>query len=270
MLYIPTIHEGNLNFLGGVSISCRGRNLNAQHIAQVFVNSLHFFQPGSGHFNAIQEGAVHNVGARGRGSEQHTVTLAIQGVDVGHHFKCLRFTQAGDLVNHQVLLLWNFQLPRKNLSIQRLILSICGQQLQRCRGVVGGILRRVALTGVDHGSCDNVLLVGVEGTCGQGQLGAEAATVHIEFGYEGHRHCGAAAQCVEGVLAVFAHVHCHTVTFDRSAGEAFTGDGDALGTCRVNDDALLHIHLRGGLGSDVFDGGCVCCGGGIVGFYRSR
>ena len=231
---------------------------------------LNFFQHGSGHLNAIQEGTVHNVGARGRNSQQHAVTLAIQGVDVGHHFKCLRFTQAGDRVNHQLLLLWNFHLARENLSIQRLILSICGQQLQRCRGVVGGILRCITLTGVDHGSCDDVLLVGVEGTCGQGQLGAEAATVHIKFGHEGHRHCGAATQCVEGVLAVFAHVHRHTVTFNGTAGEAFTGDGDALGTCRVNDDALLDVHLRGGLGNDVFDGGCVCCGGGIVGFYRSR
>ena len=270
ILYIPTIHEGNLNFLGGVTISCRGSHLNAQHVTQILVDVLNFFQHGSGHLNAIQEGTVHNVGARGRNSQQHAVTLAIQGVDVGHHFKCLRFTQAGDLVNHQVLLLWNFHLARENLSIQRLILSICGQQLQRCRGVVGGILRRVALGRVNHGSCDDVLLVGVEGTCRQGQLGAETATVHIEFGHEGHRHCRAAAQCVEGVLAVFAHVHCHTVTFNGTAGKAFTGDGDALGTCRVNDDALLHIHLRGGLGSDVFDGGCVCCGGGIVGFYRSR
>ena len=270
ILYIPTIHEGNLNFLGGVTISCRGSHLNAQHVTQILVDVLNFFQHGSGHLNAIQEGTVHNVGARGRNSQQHAVTLAIQGVDVGHHFKCLRFTQAGDLVNHQVLLLWNFHLTRENLSIQRLILSICGQQLQRCRGVVGGILRRVALGRVNHGSCDNVLLVGVEGTCGQGQLGAEAATVHIEFGHEGHRHCGTAPQRVEGVLAVFAHVHRHTVTFNGTAGEAFTGDGNALGTRRVNDDALLNVHLRGVLGSDVFDGGCVCCGGGIVGFYRSR
>ena len=270
VLYIPTIHERNLNFLGGVTISGRGCNLNAQHIAQVFVNSLHFFQPGSGHLNAVQEGAVYNVGTRGRGSEQDAVTLAIQGVGVGHHFKGLRLTQTGDLVDDKVLILRDLQLPRKNLSIERLILSICGQQLQRCGGVVGGILRRVALGRVNHGSCDNVLLVGVEGTCGQGQLGAEAATVHIEFGHEGHRHCGAATQCVEGVLAVFAHVHRHTVTFNGTAGEAFTGDGDALGTCRVNDDTLLDVHLRGGLGSNVFDGGCVCCGGGIVGFYRSR
>ena len=234
------------------------------------MNSLHFFQPGSGHFNAVQEGAVHNVGARGRGSEQDAVTLAIQGVGVGHDFESLRLTQTGDLVDDKVLILRDFQLPRKNLSIERLILSICGQQLQRCGGVVGGILRRVALGRVNHGSCDNVLLAGVEGTCGQGQLGAEAATVHIEFGHEGHRHCGAATQCVEGVLAVFAHVHRHTVTFNGTAGETFTGDGDALRACGVNDDALLDVHLRGGLGNDVFDGGCVCCGGGIVGFYRSR
>ena len=270
ILYIPTIHEGNLNFLGGVTISGRGRNLNAQHVAQVFVNSLHFFQPGSGHFNAVQEGAVHNVGARGRGSEQDAVTLAIQGVGVGHDFESLRLTQTGDFVDDKVLILRDFQLPRKNPSIERLILGVGGQHFQRCRGVVGGILRRVALGRVNHGSCDDVLLVGVEGTCGQGQLGAETATVHIEFGHEGHRHCGAAAQCVEGVLAVFAHVHCHTVTFNGTAGEAFTGDSDALGTCRVNDDALLDVHLRGGLGGNVFDGGCVCCGGRIVGFYRSR
>ena len=270
VLYIPTIHERNLNFLGGVTISGRGCNLNAQHIAQVFVNSLHFFQPGSGHLNAVQEGAVHNVGMRGRGSEQDAITLAIQGVGVGHDFESLRLAQAGDLVDDQVLLLRDFQLTGENLNVERLILGVCGQHFQGCGGIVGGVLGCVALTGVDHGSCDDVLLVGVEGACGQGQLGAEAATVHIEFGHEGHRHCGAAAQCVEGVLAVFAHVHCHTVTFNGTAGEALTGDGDALGACRVNDDALLDVHLRGGLGSDVFDGGCVCCGGGIVGFYRSR
>ena len=270
VLYIPTIHEGNLNFLGGVTISGRGCNLNAQHIAQVFVNSLHFFQPGSGHFNAVQEGAIHNVGARGRGSEQDAVTLAIQGVGVGHDFESLRLTQTGDLVDDKVLILRDFQLPRKNLSVKRLILSVGGQHFQRCGGVVGGVLGCITLTGVDHGSCDDVLLVGIEGTCGQGQLGAEAATVHIEFGHEGHRHCGAATQCVEGVLAVFAHVHRHTVTFNGTAGETFTGDGDALRACGVNDDALLDVHLRGGLGNDVFDGGCVCCGGGIIGFYRSR
>ena len=117
ILCIPTIHEGNLNFLGGVTISGRGRNLNAQHVTQILVDVLNFFQHGSGHLNAIQEGTVHNVGARGRNSQQYAVTLAIQGVDVGHHFKCLRFTQAGDLVNHQVLLLWNFHLARENLSI---------------------------------------------------------------------------------------------------------------------------------------------------------
>ena len=92
VLYIPTIHEGNLNFLGGITISCRGSHLNAQHITQILVDVLNFFQHGSGHLNAIQEGTVHNVGARGRNSQQHAVTLAIQGVDVGHHFKCLRFT----------------------------------------------------------------------------------------------------------------------------------------------------------------------------------
>ena len=231
---------------------------------------LNFFQHGSGHLNAIQEGAVHNVGARGRNSQQHAVTLAIQGVDVGHHFKCLRFAQAGDLVDHQVLLLRDFHLTREDLGVQRLILSICGQHFQGCGGVVGGILRRVALGGVNHGGCNNVLLVGIEGACRQGQLGAEAAAFHVKFGNEGHRHCGTAAQRVERVLAVFTHVHCHAVTFNRSTSEAFTGDGNALGARGVNDNALLHIHLRGSLGGDVFDGGCVCCGGRIVRFHRSR
>ena len=234
------------------------------------MNSLHFFQPGSGHLNAIQEGAVHNVGTRGRGSEQDAVTLAIQGVGVGHHFKGLRLAQTGDLVDDQVLLLRDFQLTGENLNVERLVLSVCGQHFQGCRGVVGGVLSCVALTGVNHGSCDDVLLVGVEGACGQGQLGAEAAAVHIKFGHEGHRHCGTATQRVEGVLAVFAHVHRHAVTFDRAAGEAFTGHGDALGARRVNDNTLLYVHLRGVLGSNVFDGGCVCHGGRIVGFHRSR
>ena len=270
ILCIPTIHEGNLNFLGGITISGRGRDFNAEHIAQIFVNSLHFFQPGPGHLNAIQEGAVHNVGTCGRGSEQDAVTLAIQGVGIGHHLEGLRLTQTGDLVDDEVLFLRDFQLARKNLSVERLILSVCRQQLQGCRGVVGGVFRCVALAGVNHCRRDDVLLVGVEGTCGQGQLGAEATTLHVEFGYEGHRYGGAASQRVEGVLAVFAHVDRHAVTLNRAAGEAFTTDGDALGACGVNDNALLYVHLRGILGSNVFDGGYIFLGGRIIRLHRGR
>ena len=270
ILCIPTIHEGNLNFLGGVTISGRGRDFNTEHIAQVFVNSLHFFQPGPGHLNAIQEGAIHNVGMCGRGSEQDAVTLTIQGVGIGHHLESLRLTQTGDLVDDKVLFLRDFQLTRKNLSVERLILSVCRQQLQGCRGVVGGVFRCVALAGVNHCGRDDVLLVGVEGTCGQGQLGAEAATLHVEFGYEGHRYGGATTQRVERILAVFAHVDRHAVTLNRAAGEAFTADGDTLGACGVNDNALLYVHLRGILGSSVFNGGYMCRGGRIIGLHRSR
>ena len=127
VLYIPTIHERNLNFLGSVAISGRRRDFNTEHIAQAVLGSLYFFKPATFHFNTVQEGAVHNVGTRRRGSQQDAVTLGIKGVHVGHDFKSLNPTKTGHLVNHQILILRDFHLTRENLDTQGLILSICRQ-----------------------------------------------------------------------------------------------------------------------------------------------
>ena len=136
VLGIPTIHERNLNFLGSVAISGRRRNFNTEHIAQAVLGALYFFKPATLHFDTIQEGAVHDVGTRRRGSQQDAVTLGVKSVHVGHDFKSLSLAKTCHLVNHQVLILRDFHLTRENLEVQRLILSVCRQQLQGCGGVV--------------------------------------------------------------------------------------------------------------------------------------
>ena len=206
------------------------------------MNVLQNGQTRTGHLNTIQERAIDNISPRRRSSQHVTITLLIDGINRGHNLEGLRITQACGLVDNQVLLLRNFQLTRKDLGLERLILSVCRLHFQGHPGIVRGIFNRVAEIRVDDSGRHHVLLVGIKGPRRQGELGAKATLVHVGSRNEGHGHRTGTTQSGQGVLTVLADIHGNTVLLNILTQKTIAADSDALRTRGVDGRTLLNLH----------------------------